>query len=109
MQARLGGMTSFELPFHPSTLKTYLVRIQYFHMLNPFTKCSQAVTQQEFYLEITRPFSVAINICGALAKMLDIKCYQIAWSPEDDAGRSRQRLLKGITVEFFWEIVVSRY
>lgn len=34
--------------------------------------------------------------------MLDIKCYQKVWSPEDeDAGSRRQRILKGITIEFF--------
>lgn len=34
IQARLGSMTSFERSFHPFTLKTYLLRAQYFHMLN---------------------------------------------------------------------------
>lgn len=43
--------------------------------------------------------------------MLDIKCYQTAWgTEEDDEGISRQRLLKGITTDFFEEMIVfSRY
>lgn len=42
VQVRLRSMTS-ERSFHHLALTTYLVRIQYFHMLNPFTKYSQAV------------------------------------------------------------------
>lgn len=78
VQVRLGSMTS-ERSFHHLALMTYLVRIQYFHMLNPFTKYSQAVICLTRILFRNRMLIFSCNtfyffLCGAFAKKLDIKC-----------------------------------